>query len=170
LPGRARLLRNQGCCAIKAVGPAILDGMAEDLRVNSWLVLPARELRERFSRSSGPGGQSVNTTDSRVELSFDIVASPSLPERERDRAMARLASRLADGVLTVAAEGERSQLMNRDAARARLAALLREAIAPPPPPRVPTKPTRGAKERRLEGKRRRAQIKRNRRYDAGGSQ
>ncbi len=144
--------------------------MAEDLRVNSWLVIPAGELRERFSRSSGPGGQSVNTTDSRVELSFDIVASPSLPERERTRAMARLASRLTDdGVITVAAEGERSQLMNRDAARARLAALLREAIAPPPPPRVPTKPTRGAKERRLEGKRRRAQIKRNRRYDSGGS-
>jgi ribosome-associated protein len=60
--------------------------------------------------------------------------------------------------------------MNRDAARARLAALLREATAPPPPPRVPTKPTRGAKERRLEGKRRRAQIKRNRRYDTGGSE
>jgi ribosome-associated protein len=144
--------------------------MAEDLRVNSWLVIPAGELRERFSRSSGPGGQSVNTTDSRVELSFDILRSPSLPERERERAMVRLASRLADGVLTVAAEGERSQLMNRDAARVRLAALLREAIAPPPPPRVPTKPTRGAKERRLEGKRRRAQIKRNRRYDTGGSE
>jgi ribosome-associated protein len=144
--------------------------MAEDLRVNSWLVIPAGELRERFSRSSGPGGQSVNTTDSRVELSFDILRSPILPERERERAMVRLASRLADGVLTVAAEGERSQLMNRDAARVRLAALLREAIAPPPPPRVPTKPTRGAKERRLEGKRRRAQIKRNRRYDTGGSE
>jgi ribosome-associated protein len=156
-------------CAIKAAGSAILDGMAEDLRVNSWLVIPAAELHERFSRSSGPGGQSVNTTDSRVELSFDLLRSPSLPERERARATARLASRLADGTITVAAEGERSQLMNRDAARIRLASLLREAIAPPPPPRVPTKPTRGAKERRLEGKRRRAQIKRNRRYDSGGS-
>jgi len=91
-------------CAIKPAGPAILDGMAEDLRVNNWLVIPASELRERFSRSSGPGGQSVNTTDSRVELSFDILRSPSLPERERDRATARLASRLADGVITVAAE------------------------------------------------------------------
>src|ERR1700690_2589323 len=137
--------------------------MPDDLRVNRWLVIPAGELRERFSRSSGPGGQSVNTTDSRVELSFDIAASPSLPDRERDRAMARLASRLADGVITVAAEGERSQLMNRDAARARLAALLREAIAPPPPPPGPTKPTPGSRERRLEGKRRRAQTKRNRR-------
>ena len=144
--------------------------MADDLRVNSGLVIPAGELRERFSRSSGPGGQSVNTTDSRVELSFDIARSPTLAtrERERERALGRLATRLADGVLTVAAEGERSQLMNREAARARLAALLREAIAPPPPPRVPTKPTRGSRERRLEGKRRRAQTKRNRRYEAGG--
>src|ERR1700753_2707456 len=112
--------------------------MPEDLRVNSRLVIPAGELRERFSRSSGPGGQSVNTTDSRVELSFDVLRSPTLPERERDRALARLGTRLPDGVLTVAAEGERSQLMNREAARARLAALLREATAPPPPPRVPT--------------------------------
>ena len=141
--------------------------MADDLRVNNWLVIPAGELRERFSRSSGPGGQSVNTTDSRVELSFDIAKSPSLPERERNRALPRLASRLADGVLTVAAETERSQLMNRDAARARLAAILKDAIAPPPPPRVPTKPSRGARERRLADKRRRGQVKRDRRYDTG---
>jgi ribosome-associated protein len=141
--------------------------VADDLRVNNWLVLPASELRERFSRSSGPGGQSVNTTDSRVELSFDIANSPSLPERERGRALSRLEARLADGVLTVAAEAERSQLMNRDAARARLAAVIKEAIAPPPPPRVPTKPTRGARERRLADKRRRGQTKRDRRYDAG---
>lgn len=141
--------------------------MPDDLRVNSWLVIAGGELRERFSRSSGPGGQSVNTTDSRVELSFDVARSPSLPARERNRALTRLASRLADGVVTVAAETERSQLMNREAARARLAALLREAIAPPPPPRVATKPTRGARERRLADKRRRAQTKRDRRPDAG---
>jgi ribosome-associated protein len=162
--------RHAQAAARPAAVNGILDAMAEDLRVNNWLVIPAGELHERFSRSSGPGGQSVNTTDSRVELSFDVAASPSLPERERARAVSRLASRLSDGVITVAAEGERSQLMNRDAARARLTALLREAIAPPPPPRVPTKPTRGAKERRLEGTRRRAQIKRNRRFDAGGSE
>jgi ribosome-associated protein len=141
--------------------------VADDLRVNNWLVIPAGELRERFSRSSGPGGQSVNTTDSRAELSFDLLRSPSLPERDRQRALARLASRLTDGVLTVAAETERSQLMNREAARARLAATLREAVAPPPPPRVPTKPTRAARERRLQAKRRRAQLKRDRRPDAG---
>jgi ribosome-associated protein len=142
--------------------------MPDDLRVNNWLVIPAAELRERFSRSSGPGGQSVNTTDSRAELSFDIGRSPSLPERERKRALARLAARLADGVVTVAAETERSQLMNREAARARLAALLREAIAPPPPPRVPTKPSRGARERRLADKARRARTKRDRRLPGPG--
>jgi len=142
--------------------------MPDDLRVNNWLVIPAAELRERFSRSSGPGGQSVNTTDSRAELSFDIGRSPSLPERERKRALTRLAARLADGVVTVAAETERSQLMNREAARARLAALLREAIAPPPPPRIPTKPSRGAQERRLADKQRRAQIKRDRRFPGQG--
>jgi ribosome-associated protein len=141
--------------------------MPGDLHVTSRLVIPAGELHERFSRSSGPGGQSVNTTDSRVELSFDIARSPSLPEREKDRALTRLAARLTDGVVTVTAETERSQLMNREEARARLAALLRQATAPPPPPRVATKPTRGAKERRLNEKRRRAQTKRNRRYDAG---
>jgi ribosome-associated protein len=146
----------------------MLEVMPGDLRVNSWLVIPAGELHERFSRSSGPGGQSVNTTDSRVELSFDVLRSPTLPERERSRALERLASRLTDGVVTVAAENERSQLMNREAARARLASLLREAVGPPPSPRVATRPTRGARERRLEGKRRRAQVKRNRRYQPGG--
>ena len=144
--------------------------MPDDLRVNRWLVIPSGELRERFSRSSGPGGQSVNTTDSRVELSFDVARSTVLPEREKNRALGRLAARLTDGVVTVAAETERSQLMNRDAARVRLAALLREATAPPPPPRVPTRPTKGSRERRLADKRRRAQIKRNRRYDTGGTE
>ena len=146
----------------------MLEVMPGDLRVNSWLVIPAGELHERFSRSSGPGGQSVNTSDSRVELSFDVLRSPALPERERSRALQRLASRLTDGVVTVAAENERSQLMNREAARARLASLLREAVAAPPPPRVATRPTRGARERRLDAKRRRAQVKRNRRYKSGG--
>jgi len=148
----------------------MLEVMPGDLRVNSWLVIPAGELHERFSRSSGPGGQSVNTTDSRVELSFDVLRSPALPERERSRALERLAGRLTDGVVTVAAENERSQLMNREAARARLASLLREAIAAPPPPRVATRPSRAARQRRLDAKRRRAQVKRNRRYESGGDQ
>lgn len=134
--------------------------------MNSWLLIPAGELSERFSRSSGPGGQGVNTTDSRVELSFDVAGSPSLTEAARHRAAERLASRLSGGVLTVASSGERSQLMNREEARERLAAILREALAPPKPPRIATKPSRGARERRLENKRRRSATKRNRRWTA----
>jgi ribosome-associated protein len=141
--------------------------MPEDLRVNGWLVIPASELRERFSRSSGPGGQSVNTTDSRAELSFDVERSPSLPDYARERALERLGGRLTDGVLTISSSVERSQLMNRTAARARLVALLRDAVAPPPRPRVATRPSRAAKARRVEDKRRRAQTKRNRRYEGG---
>jgi ribosome-associated protein len=133
--------------------------------VNSWLLIPAAELHERFSRSSGPGGQSVNTTDSRVELSFDVEHSSALPDWARARAIERLAGRLADGVLTVAASEQRSQLMNRQAARARLADLLRTAVGPPPRPRIPTRPGRAANERRLEAKRNRAATKRTRRYD-----
>jgi ribosome-associated protein len=141
--------------------------VGDDLRVNGWLVIPAGELDERFSRSSGPGGQSVNTTDSRVELSFDVRASASLPEHAKRRALERLSGRLTDGVLTVAASRERSQLLNRLAARDRLAAVLREAIAAPPPPRVATRPSRAARQRRLDDKRRRADTKRNRRFNPG---
>jgi len=123
-------------------------------------VLPERELHWRFSRASGPGGQGVNTTDSRVELSFDLAGSPSVPDALRERALARLAGRLVDGVLTVVASEHRSQLRNRDAARDRLAATLRGATAPDPPKRRPTRPSAGAKRRRLDAKTRRGQIKR----------
>ena len=140
--------------------------MADDLQVNGWLVIPAAELHERFSRSSGPGGQSVNTADSRVELSFDVEHSPALPAWAQARALERLAGRLSGGVLTVTASEQRSQLANRQAARARLAALLRDATAPPQRPRVPTRPGRAANERRLEAKRSRAAIKRARRSDS----
>jgi ribosome-associated protein len=138
-----------------------------DLRVNGWLVIPDAELSERFSRSSGPGGQSVNTADSRVELSFDVARSAALPQWARERAAERLGGRLNGGVLTVAASEQRSQLANRQAARERLAALLRAAIAPPRRPRVPTRPSRSANERRLTGKRTRGALKqsRARRYD-----
>ncbi|TCB95557.1 aminoacyl-tRNA hydrolase [Micromonospora zingiberis] len=139
--------------------------MDDGLRVTDRWVVPAAELRERFSRSSGPGGQGVNTADSRVELSFDLAGSPSLPESLRARALDRLAGRLVDGVLTIAASEHRAQLANREAARERLVALLREAVAPPPPPRRPTRPSRAAKERRLADKKRRSQRKRDRRAD-----
>ena len=139
--------------------------MAEDLRVNGWLLIPGGDLHERFSRSSGPGGQSVNTADSRVELSFDVKRSPALPGWARARALERLAGRLTGGVLTVTASEQRSQLANRQAARARLAALLRDAVAPPQRPRVPTRPSRAANERRLEAKRARGALKRSRRNE-----
>lgn len=128
-----------------------------------WRAIPAGELKERFSRSSGPGGQGVNTTDSRVELSFDVARSPSVPEHLRARVLSRLGKKLVDGVLTVAASEHRTQLANREAARARLEGLLRDAAAPPPPKRRATKPTRGSKERRLSAKKHRGDIKKARR-------
>jgi ribosome-associated protein len=132
----------------------------EPLEVTSRIRIPESEFRWRFSRSSGPGGQSVNTADSRVELSYDVERSPSLGPTARSRALERLAGRLVDGVITIAAEEHRSQLRNRQAARERLAVLLREATAPPPKPRRPTKPTKAARERRLESKRRAGRTKR----------
>ena len=137
--------------------------MPGPLRVTPSVVVPEAELSWRFSRSSGPGGQGVNTTDSRVELSFDVARSTALPEPLRVRALQRLAGRLVDGVVTVAAEDERSQLRNRQAAEQRLVDLLRDAVAPPPPPRRPTRPTKGSKERRLKVKRQRSQLKQSRR-------
>ena len=131
--------------------------------VTGALVIPAAELRERFSRSSGPGGQGVNTADSRVELSFDVAGSPSISDTLRPRLVERLGRRLVDGVITIAASENRAQLQNRRAARDRLAALLRAAAEPPPPRRRPTKPSRGVQERRLADKRRRGETKRTRR-------
>jgi ribosome-associated protein len=134
----------------------------EGLRIGRAIVVPDRELSERFSRSSGPGGQGVNTTDSRVELSYDVARSPSLPETTRARMLARLEGRLVDGVVTVTASEHRAQLANRRAARERMAALLTEAAAPPPRRRRPTRPSRAANQRRLDGKKRRGDVKRGR--------
>jgi ribosome-associated protein len=139
--------------------------MAGDVQVRPTVVIPEAELSWRFSRSSGPGGQSVNTTDSRVELSWDLGASSALSAVQRERALERLSGRLVDGVLTVAASEHRSQLRNRTAATARLAALVAEAIAPPPRVRRPTRPSRAAKDRRIAEKKRRGQTKKLRRGD-----
>ncbi|HEY7400377.1 MAG TPA: alternative ribosome rescue aminoacyl-tRNA hydrolase ArfB [Actinomycetota bacterium] len=139
--------------------------MLGPLRVTRSVLIPERELRWRFSHASGPGGQSVNTADSRVELSLDVANTTALGPRQRARALERLSRRLVDGVLTVTASQERSQLRNREAARERLAGILRDAIAPPPPPRRPTRPTKAAVERRLADKRRRARTKQLRRAD-----
>ncbi len=125
--------------------------------------IPDTELRWRFSRSSGPGGQGVNTTDSRVELVFDLAATKALPPALVERALARLEGRLVEGTLVIAASEFRSQLRNREAAAERLGEVLRRAIAAPPPSRKATKPSKGAKRRRLEDKKRRSQTKRLRR-------
>ena len=126
-------------------------------------VVPAADLTERFSRSSGPGGQGVSTTDSRVELSFDLARSRSVPDRLRYQMLCRLQSRLSGGVLTVTASEHRSQLQNRTAARERMSRLLRAAAAAPSPTRRPTRPTRGSKERRITAKKQRGKTKEGRR-------
>lgn len=123
------------------------------------LVIPGAELVERFSRSSGPGGQGVNTTDSRVELEFDVVSSPTLSEAQRVRVLVALGDRVVQGRIVVVASEHRAQRRNRAAARERLAALLRDGLAPPPPPRRATRPTRSSQLRRLEAKRRQALLK-----------
>ncbi len=128
--------------------------------MNRRVTVPAAELRERFSRAGGPGGQGVNTTDSRVELSFDLLRSPSVPEDLRSRALDRLAGRLVDGVLTITAAEHRAQMRNRAAAAERLRVLLAQAFAPGPARRRPTKPTKGSQRRRLDAKRRRGDTKR----------
>ena len=132
----------------------------DDLRVTSTVVIPAAELTWRFSRSSGAGGQHVNTTDSRVELTWDLAASAALDETQRARARHRLAGALVDGTITVTASERRSQRRNRDEALDRLAALVATAIAPPPPPRRPTRPSKAARQRQREQKQRRSETKR----------
>ncbi|MEV7800284.1 alternative ribosome rescue aminoacyl-tRNA hydrolase ArfB [Microbacterium foliorum] len=130
------------------------------LRVSAGLTIPEAELSWRFSRSSGPGGQGVNTADSRVELVWDAASSAALSPHQRERLLDRLSGRLVNGVLTIAASEHRAQLRNRDAARERLAALVGEALRPPAPPRRATKPSRGSKERRLTAKKQRTDVKR----------
>ena len=129
------------------------------LAVTPALTIPRAELTERFSRASGPGGQGVNTTDSRVELSWDVGRSAVLSDTQRERVTGRLAERLVDGVLTVVASENREQRRNRDAAAKRLTALVADALAPPPRTRRPTRATRGSQERRLTAKKQRATTK-----------
>ena len=139
--------------------PAGADAVSGPLGVGRGVSIPGRELSWRFSRSSGPGGQGVNTTDSRIELSLDLGTCEGFTPQQRARVLERLAPRLVDGVLTIAAAEFRSQLRNRRAARERMAALLAEALAPPPPRRRPTKPSKGAVARRLDDKARRSRVK-----------
>ncbi|WP_188535160.1 alternative ribosome rescue aminoacyl-tRNA hydrolase ArfB [Kocuria dechangensis] len=126
------------------------------------LRVPAGELVEQFSHASGPGGQGVNTADTRVQLSLDLATTTALSDTQREIVLDRLAGRLSGTVLTISAAEHRSQRRNRTAARQRLAALLRDALVPPRA-RRPTRPTSGSRRRRAEGKRRHSETKRNRR-------
>ena len=135
-------------------------GVDDGLVVRGSVVIAPHELVWKFSRSSGPGGQSVNTTDSKVQLVFDVANSPSLPAHLRERALERLGGRLVDGCLTITASEQRSQLQNRRAAERRLAEQLSAAIAPPPRKRRPTKPSRAATDRRIKEKKSRGMTKR----------
>jgi ribosome-associated protein len=139
--------------------------VAGPVRVNARVSIPEAELSWRFSRSSGPGGQSVNTSDSRVELLFDVAGTTALGPTLRARALERLSGRLVDGVLVISASEHRSQLRNRDAAERRLAQTIAQAVAPPPRARRATKATRGSVERRIADKKRRGQVKKLRRGD-----
>ncbi|MBF1252252.1 MAG: aminoacyl-tRNA hydrolase [Isoptericola variabilis] len=144
----------------------------DDLRIPAGpgcprgLVVPAGELIERFSHASGPGGQGVNTADSRVQLSLDLATTVALNEKQREHALSVLGDRLMGTLLTITAAEHRSQRRNRAAARERLAHVLRAALTPPTPRRA-TKPTRASKLRRLADKKRRGEVKaRRRRPDA----
>ena len=144
----------------------------DDLRIPAGpgcprgLLVPAAELVERFSHASGPGGQGVNTADSRVQLSLDLAMTTALNDKQRERALSVLGDRLSGTVLAVTAAEHRSQRRNRAAARERLAEVLRSALVPPVPRRA-TKPTRASKLRRLADKKRRGEVKaRRRRPDA----
>lgn len=169
-PGRGRLFAARPAGSVTAgirrdgIPRRIIIDVSIPVRVRD-VVIPPDELSWRFSRSPGPGGQSVNTADSRVELSYNLAGSDALGPVRKERALRALAGRLAGGVVTVSASEHRSQLRNRQAAANRLAALLDAAAAPPPPRRRPTKPSRAARERRLAAKQRRSQVKRMRRFD-----
>ncbi len=145
-----------------AAGRGIMAHMSGPHVIRGSVSLPEAELKWRFSRSSGPGGQHVNTSDSQVELRFDLAATEALPPVWKERALERLADRLTDGVLTVRASEHRSQWRNRETAAVRMASLLAEATAPPPRPRRKTKIPRGVNERRLRTKKQRGDTKRGR--------
>jgi ribosome-associated protein len=130
------------------------------IEVNDQIALADEEVALRFVRASGPGGQHVNKTSTAVELRFDVRGSPSLPDGVKARLEALAGSRLTqEGVLVLVAQEHRSQELNRQAALERLLELVRRAAEPPPPPRKKTKPSRAARQKRMDAKSRRGGIK-----------
>jgi len=138
-----------------------------DLEVSPGLTISAPELRWKFSRSSGPGGQHVNTSDSRVQLSWNIAESTALDDEQREVLLARLGRRLVAGAITVTVSQQRSQLRNRETALQNLADLVRDALAPPGAARRPTRPTRGSARRHLAAKKQRSATKQQRQRPTG---
>ncbi|QHC64378.1 aminoacyl-tRNA hydrolase [Rathayibacter festucae] len=134
-----------------------------DLEVSARLTIPASELQWRFSRSSGPGGRHVNTSDSRVQLTWSVAESAALTDDQRERLLQRLAQRLVSGAITVTVSQERSQLRNREVALTTLRDLVAAALAPPAAQRRPTRPTRGSGRRHLASKQQRSATKQQRR-------
>jgi ribosome-associated protein len=137
------------------------------LNVIFALTIPAAELRWRFSRSSGPGGQHVNTSDSRVQLTWSPVESLVLTDQQRARILERLGRRLVGGVITVTVSEQRSQLRNRVAALDALREIVAGALAPDAAPRRPTRPTKGSQRRRLAAKTQRSATKQQRKRPSG---
>lgn len=150
-----------------ASGPSgAWDAGGMDLMVSPTLTIPAAELVWRFSRSSGPGGQHVNTSDSRVTLSWNIAESAVLSDSQRLMLLNRLDRRLITGVVTVTVSEQRSQLRNREIALSKLAELVADGLAPEAALRRKTKPTRGSKFRRLDAKKQRSATKQQRKRPA----
>ena len=138
-----------------------------DLEVTPRLTIPASELQWKFSRSSGPGGQHVNTSDSRVQLTWNVAESAALDDDQRALLLTRLGRRLVGGAVTVTVSAQRSQLRNRETALDTLADLVRTALAPPGPLRRATKPTRGSARRHLAAKKQRSATKQQRQRPTG---
>lgn len=138
-----------------------------DLEVTPALTIPAAELQWKFSRSSGPGGQHVNTSDSRVQLTWNVAESAVLADDQRAALLTRLGRRMVGGAITLTVSERRSQLRNREAALESLAGLVRGALAPPAPPRRATRPTRGSARRHLAAKQQRSETKRQRQRPTG---
>ena len=133
-----------------------------NLTINSRLIIPSKELKWRFSKSSGPGGQAVNTTDSRVELAFDIKHSSAISTFQKQRLLKKLESRCINGCLNIVAKKNRSQFQNRKLALTRLAVLLKDGLKPPRKSRKLTTPTPASQRRRMNTKKRRSTLKRKR--------
>lgn len=143
---------------------ALPSGMSESdaIPITPRLAIPRDEVTLRATRSSGPGGQHVNTSSTRVELTWNVAASPSLSPEQRERLLAKLAARLdGSGTLRIVAQSERSQLRNRDEAVTRFAAIVAQALVVPKT-RRPTRPTKAAKRERLDDKRKRGALKKER--------